>query len=140
MFRKANPPAGSGFTLIEVLVVLAVIAVLLSIAVPSYRQYVQRGQRADAIRTLLEIAACQERVRAGGGYYDTTRCAATGESAAYRFRLEPPRQSGLLEFTIVASPVNGRPGDRCGDLYLDHAGTRAVSGDPRFTAACWGGK
>jgi type IV pilus assembly protein PilE len=136
----AGPPGHSGFTLIEVLVVVAIVAVLFSIAVPSYQGYVQRGHRAEAIRAMLEVTACQERVRAAGGYYDTTRCTPAEGAGKYRLRLEPPGQAELLEYAIVASPVIRRSDDRCGDLHLDHAGTRAIGGEPRHASACWGGR
>lgn len=129
-----------GFTLVELLVVIAIIAVLFSIATPAYQRYLQRGQRAEAIRVMMEIAVCQERVRASGGYYDTTRCTGNEQPVSYRFRLEPPGQAGLLEYTIIASPVTMRPDDRCGNLYLDQVGTRTISGSARHAAACWGGK
>ena len=54
-------------TLVEILVVIAIIDLLAALDSPSYSAYLKRGQRADAIGTLLELAACQERLRAAGG-------------------------------------------------------------------------
>jgi type IV pilus assembly protein PilE len=50
-----------GFTLIELVVCVALVALLTSLAVPAYRQYVRRAARADATAALLRIAANQER-------------------------------------------------------------------------------
>lgn len=127
-------------TLAEILVVVAIIAVLLSLAIPAYDRYVQRGHRADAIRGLLEIAACQERVRAGSGYYDTGRCLDNMNSDFYRFSLEPAGQVTSLVFTAKASPVSRTGDDSCGSLSLDQAGSRGISGNPTQLAACWSGR
>jgi type IV pilus assembly protein PilE len=64
-----------GFGLLELMIAMLVVAVLLGLAIPSYRQYVSRAHRAEAVRTLLAAASCQERIRAQSGYYDTARCA-----------------------------------------------------------------
>lgn len=129
-----------GLTLVEVLVVVAITAILVSIAVPSYQRYLQRGHRAEAVRAMLEAAACQERVRAGSGYYDTTRCAANPGTGQYRLTIEPRDNNESLAFTILGSPVRPGHGDYCGTLTLNHAGTRGSSGDPARLADCWNGR
>jgi type IV pilus assembly protein PilE len=50
-----------GFTLIELVVTVAIVALIMAIAVPSYRAYVLRANRADATTALLRLAAAQER-------------------------------------------------------------------------------
>jgi type IV pilus assembly protein PilE len=134
------PPEVRGFTLLELVIALAVVAILLALAVPAYQRYVQRGERAEAVRLLLSAAACQERVRAQGGYYDTSRCLEGVEASAYEFRIEPPDDSASLAFTVVAEPKQPRGDDPCGSLSLDQAGTRGISGAADSLAACWGGR
>ena len=133
-------PAEAGMTLVEILVVAAIAAILLAIAVPAYQGYSQRGHRADAVRAMLGAAACQERVRSGSGYYDTTRCTDGLDSAHYVFSMAPPDQETALAFTVIARPVWADANDPCGTLYLDQAGTRGTSGDPGRAAGCWSGK
>jgi type IV pilus assembly protein PilE len=130
----------AGLTLVELVVVAAILAVLAVLAIPSYRQYLQRGHRAEAVRTLLEMAACQERVRAGSGYYDTRRCLENTDSEHYLFRFEPEGREQTLVFRGIASPVERSNHDRCAELYLDQAGTRAISGKQEYLADCWGGR
>jgi prepilin-type N-terminal cleavage/methylation domain-containing protein len=84
--RRKQPP---GFTLLELVTVLAIVAVLLALAVPGYQRFAQRAERAEAVRALLAAAACQERIRAQTGYYDTTRCLDGAASANYALRIEP---------------------------------------------------
>jgi type IV pilus assembly protein PilE len=129
----------AGFTLIEVVIAVAVVAILLALAVPGYQRYLQRADRAEAVRALLAAAACQERVRAAGGYYDTGRCLDALDSEAWRFRFEPPGDDVALAFTVVAEPLRTRAGDTCGSLSLDQAGTRAISGEGAI-GDCWGGR
>ena len=125
-----------GLTLIELLVVVALVAILLTLAVPSYSLYLQRGHRAEAVRAMLAVAACQERVRAANGFYDTTRCLEQAPPSRYRLVLQPAGQSRSLEFEVSATPIDGRR-DRCGTLSLNHAGTRAASGR---APGCWSGR
>jgi type IV pilus assembly protein PilE len=127
-------------SLLEILVVTTIIAVLLSLAIPSYQRYVKRGQRADAIRSLLEITACQERIRASSGYYDTGQCLENRHNGFYRFTLEPAGQAASLAFTAKASPVDRASNDSCGSLSLDQSGTRGITGDSSRLAACWSGR
>lgn len=130
----------TGFSLLELMIVLAVVAILLTIAIPSYRQYQLRSLRAEAIRMILEVADCQERLRVRHGYYDTSQCRASFSSDHYRMRLEPPDESKALAYTIVAEPIRINLQDHCGSLSLDQAGTRDTGGNPAFLADCWSGR
>jgi type IV pilus assembly protein PilE len=130
----------AGLTLIETLVVVALVAVLLGLAAPSYRQYLQRGHRVEAARALFTVAACQERVRAQKGQYDTTHCGDNVDTRHYRITITPPGQTATASYTAIAVPKKPAQGDLCGSLALDQAGTRRISGDPARTAACWSGR
>lgn len=133
-------PAWNGLTLVEVLVVVLIVSVLAALALPSYHRYLQRGHRADAVRGLLQISGCQERIRAGTGYFDTGRCTAGLDTARYRFRIEPPDRNDTLTYTAIATPVVAQAHDVCGELRLDQAGTRGIAGAPGRLADCWGGR
>lgn len=130
----------AGMTLIEVMVVIAIIAVLITLAVPSYQRYAQRGHRADAIRILLEMANCQERIRAETGYYATNRCLAQQDNNHFRFSIQPEGQNRSNIFRVIASPTEQIIDDRCGELRLDQSGSRSISGEAEHLAACWGGR
>jgi type IV pilus assembly protein PilE len=129
-----------GLTLVEIVVVVAIAAILLALAVPSYQGYLQRGHRADAIRGLMEVASCQERVRSERGFYDTGRCIGRSGTAFYRLRIEPVAQAQSLVYKVIASPIKQDRNDYCGELSLDQAGVRGISGDADQLVACWGGR
>ncbi|MFN7727302.1 MAG: type IV pilin protein [Rubrivivax sp.] len=61
--------AGRGFSLVELAVVLAAVGVLVSLAVPSWQQHLQRARRADAVAALTQLQAAQERLRTHTGAY-----------------------------------------------------------------------
>jgi type IV pilus assembly protein PilE len=128
-----------GFSILELVVVVAVMAVLLTLAVPSYRQYMVRAERADAIRFLLAVANCQERIRAGIGVYDTTRCLENTSIDGYQFRMEPADNMSTSRFLVLAEPEQSE-GNLCGVLGLDHTGTRSISEESGAVSDCWGGR
>jgi type IV pilus assembly protein PilE len=139
-FGAGGPPGDPfGMSLVELVVVVGIAGILLSIAIPSYQQYEQRSQRVDAIRMLLAAAACQEKVRAETGYYDTHACI-DGMDGKYEFRITPPGNAKSLLFTVAATPRRTSSWDKCGTLSLDQAGTRGITGKLQDLAACWGGR
>lgn len=125
--------------MLELVVVLAVMGILLAIAVPTYSKYAQRAYRADAIRVLLAVAGCQERVRLVSGFYDTSLCIDHEPVESYRFRLEPAQDSAAERFTVFAEPLH-TPGNSCGTLSLDHTGMRGISLKDSSATACWSGR
>ena len=68
----AHRPARSGFSLIELLVVLVIVGILAGVAWPSFREAVQRSRRADAMSALTEIMQAQERWRSNNPAYSAS--------------------------------------------------------------------
>jgi len=89
---------------------------------------------------LLAAAACEERIRARSGYYDTSRCLDGFESMHFSLRAEPANDPATAEFRLIATPVSPAPDDYCGGLSLDQSGRRGVSGDQQNLDRCWGGR
>ena len=135
--RSTKQP--SGFTLLELMIVLAVIAVLLTLAVPSYQQYIQRAHRAEVIRAMFSMADCQSRIKANLGFYDTSKCLEGLSSNSYDLWLEPTANERSAIFTIIAKPKRSE-GEQCGTLSLNQAGTQAISGGAKFLERCWSGR
>jgi type IV pilus assembly protein PilE len=130
----------AGYHLVELLAALVILATLLAIALPSYRGYQMRAQRAEAVRHLLTIAQCQEWQRSLQGRYDTTRCLEDIEHTTYRYHLDPPNEPETDTFTVRADPASEAIGKACGSLSLDQSGTRRVSASGAEVSDCWGGR
>lgn len=130
-----------GFTLIELMVVVAVIAILAAIAYPSYRDSVRKARRGQAKADLVEYAALAERFRTVNNTYvgftlpKTVSPRETGAVAQYN--LTPAAAFASADtFTITATPTGGQTADRCGTLSLNQAGVKTKSGAAPL-AECW---
>ncbi len=142
-----NPPKQTGFTLIELMIVVAIVGILAAIAYPSYQEHIRRANRADAQASLMELAQFMERNYTRLGRYTTD---AAGTAPALPFTTAPKDGVRLVydlslsavtatDYTLQATPRAGGPmaGDRCGNLTLNSAGLKGQSGAGATTADCW---
>lgn len=141
-----------GFSLIELLVTLTILALLAAAATPLWMSQIQRARRLDATDALMRIAVLQERF-----HFENGRYAAAGELAAappaglgvsgtergyYRLRLQAPDGATANRFTAqaVADPDGPQARDeQCRNLALDSTGLRqaeSATGEDT-TSDCW---
>jgi len=130
-----------GFTLIELMMVIAVLAILATLAFPSYQQYVLRTGRAEAKALLMQTAQSLERCYTRDSAYDGDNCAldesttTLSENDKYELSISNLGQS---TFTLTATPQGTQTKDtKCGNLTLDHRGQRGISGSGTVEE-CWG--
>lgn len=135
-----------GVTLIELMVVIAVVSILGTIAMTSYRNNVTRGNRVDATAALLRLAAQQEKLYiVNNTYANTAALAALGltttDRGYYTLTVGPDPNTGLMTtgFVATATPVAGGPqanDPMCTTLTLDNQGARGSSGTAAIND-CW---
>lgn len=133
------------FTLIELMIVVAVIGILAAIAYPSYQEHVRKARRADAQTALMELSQHMERYfTAKGTYLNGTAAPALPYS-------ESPKEGSGTKFynlgfasgsptattyVLQAVPKNGMANDKCGTLTLSNTGLKGQA-TTATTAECW---
>jgi type IV pilus assembly protein PilE len=134
-----------GFTLIELMIVVAIAAILASVAYPAFTNSVKRGNRAEARSALLDLAARQERHYSDNrNQYtgtitdliaDPANCTATGvqsETCLYTLTAASPDANNQT-FTITATPTFSDT--ECGAFTITQTGQKGSGGS---LEACWG--
>jgi type IV pilus assembly protein PilE len=142
-----------GFSLIELLTALVIVAILASIAIPTYTSQVRRSRRTEARTAVLDLASREERlfstttaysntpsdvgygasgstfpIAVGSGYYNVSVTVAAGPPAG---------------FTVTATPIAGKGQDKdtqCASFSVDEAGrqTSKDSSSSDSSSTCWG--
>lgn len=136
-------PQQVGFTLIELMITVAVIAILLAVAYPSYESYIRRANRAAAQAVLQDVAARQQQNLLDTRLYVAgTDPAATGAvipskvTSTYTVSMVVSNAAGTPPtFTLTATPIGRQALDtECGTMTLNQAGVKTKTG-PK--ADCW---
>ena len=137
-----------GFTLIELMIAVAVVAIIVAVAYPSYVEQVRKSRRADATTALMDLAGKLERYYAGNGSYDGTTVTAlrgsdTSENGHYTLTIRQldysagPLAAGAQNFGLQAAPNGDQANDRCGTFRINSLGVRSLSGATETLARCW---
>lgn len=157
---KSKKYRKNGFTLIEVMIVVAIIGVLASIALPSYLESVKKARRADATAALTIFASAMERhmterdsyCNAATGGSDVANCGTADDSdtgspsiinqtvpldggtATYNLTISNVSPS---TFTVLATRTGASSGDECGDFTLTQTGSYGLVNNTYTVEQCW---
>jgi type IV pilus assembly protein PilE len=143
-----------GFTLIEVMIVVVVIAILAAIAIPSYQYFVRNAQRADGMSALMDIRTAQERWRANyhayagpnpdyPGNVDIDSLVPFGATSPDGFWTLAITHNSASTFRVTATKTDGLPDARCSTMVLafgvqwDKPGTATPGLISQGPANCW---
>ena len=143
-----------GFTLVELMIVVVVIAILAAIVYPSYTESVRKSQRSDAKSILLEAANRQELFFSNFNTYTTVVVPASspcvGTACGLNFDSTDSREgyytlsifsANNTSFVLRAAPQSGeaQENDKCGTFILDNTGAQSITGESGGMTAdkCW---
>lgn len=131
--RRNRASTSRGFTLIEMMIVLAILAVIVALAYPAYTEQVRKARRADAVNTLMSSAQYLERCFTRFNAYNDASCASpAGDSIDDYYAITVARTA--TTFTLTATPKGDQANDPCGTLTLDYLGNKTPApGSNR----CW---
>jgi type IV pilus assembly protein PilE len=128
----------AGFTLIELMIVVAIIAILTAIAYPAYNKYVLRSRRSDAYAALNQGQTVMERCYAQYFSYapTTATCPAVPTTSPEGYYSVVASKVTATTYTLTATAVGAQAADTgCATLSLDQAGNKTSTGG---STKCWG--
>ncbi|AQQ68693.1 hypothetical protein Mag101_14440 [Microbulbifer agarilyticus] len=132
-----------GFTLIELMIVVAIVGIISAIAYPSYMESVRKSNRADAKATLNDVAHRLQRCFTTYSAYNNANCSVAntldgGTITSAEGMYSVTAAVTATTYTLTAAPVAGSSqaaDTKCGSLTLTSAGIRNATGS--YGAECW---
>lgn len=125
-----------GFTLIELMIVVAIVAILAAIAYPSYQEHVRKTRRAQARVDLTETVQLLERYYSARNSYAGFNSSNLRNSQANFYTISFAESPNAIKFEIEAEPIGAQSSDKCGTLTINSAGKKGQI-DGMTTALCW---
>lgn len=151
MIQSVTIQPGKGFTLIEVMIAVAVLAIISAIAYPAYESQSRKGKRADGIAMLEQVAQAEQRYFSHMSTFTATVTdlseikSATSAGGYYSISVAPGATGSIASsFVVTASPLtDGQKKDVCETFTLSNLGIRGatatgVSDAVAARVMCWG--
>jgi type IV pilus assembly protein PilE len=134
----------AGFTLIELMIIVAIVAILVSISYASYMDSVHKSGRADAKVALNDVAQRLQRCFTTNNAYNSGSCSVVadlqdgGITSSEGFYTVTVANLTATTYTLTAAPVAGKrqsTDGRCTSFTITHTGARSAAGSD--SARCW---
>lgn len=149
--RSMSKSTLRGFSLVELMVVVAIVAVIAAFAYPAYLDQIRKTRRSDCSGALTSLGSAMERhftvnstylgAAAGGANTGApaifaTSCPVDGGDATYNLTIQAATAS---TYSLQAAPTGPQSGDKCGNFTLTNTGLKGVAGaKPGVTwEQCW---
>ena len=143
-YTRRAPEAG--FTLIELMIAVAIVGILTAVALPAYQKQILKSHRTDAKTALLDLASREERYMSTNQAYasngtllgfsnDFPVSVPSDSAATYTLSVTLTNSNGT--FTLTATPTGNQVADACGSYTLTSLGVQGVSGGSMSAADCW---
>jgi type IV pilus assembly protein PilE len=161
-FSAPHRRPATGFTLIEIMIVIAIVGILAAVAMPSYTSYIARARRADARTQLVQAAQFMQRFYAANDQYtqdrsgnsilgssvgmpDNLRKSPADGTAVYQLNTSITTAGNytatvtVSAYTLTMAPISGGSAatDACGMFTITSAGVRGVASATKTRDECW---
>lgn len=144
--RYPRHTTDAGFTLIELMIAVAIVGILTAVALPAYQKQILKSHRTDAKTALLDLASREERYMSTNQVYassgtvlgfsnDFPVSVPSGSAATYTLSVSLSNSNG--SYTLTATPTGNQAQDSCGSYTLTSLGVQGVSGGSQSAADCW---
>lgn len=135
----------TGFTLIELMITVAIIGILTSVGYPSYQNHIKKAKRVEAQGALVSFASAMEQWHVENNSY---QAGTNGTDMSQIFANQVPTDGGTptyklslvsdaTSYTLTATPDGAQTSDECGTLTLNNIGVKGAMKDNAAVANCW---